>query len=208
VDDSYSGVVINSNNSLIQYNLISTLGYKGIGFNGSNVEIANNLVNGFCMTKDDGGGIYTWANNGDTYYTNRYVHDNIVINSIGAAAGSVSGTTESHGIYADGGAMNIYFYRNTIAFGSPSDAGVFGNSILLNTFRLNKIYSVDIGYQFNKQMNDQNLVRQITFASNIVYPNIENYQYWNGALNGPIQTDMRAVFTKLDSNFYRSDVIG
>lgn len=208
VDDSYSGMVVNSNSSTIQYNIVDSIGYKGINFNGSGVLVANNFISNYCMTKDDGGGIYTWANDGNTYYTDRTVRDNIIMNSIGAATGSTSGTPESHGIYMDGAAMNVYLYKNTILNGSVGDAGLFCNNTLLITARLNTFYNVDIGYQFNKDPSGPNLVRQTTAVSNIVYPNTENYQYWNGALNAAttIQQDQRLAFTKIDSNYYRSDV--
>jgi len=104
--------------------------------------------------------------------------------------------------------MNVYIYRNSISNGSQGDAGFFSNNLFNSTLRLNTFYNVDNGYRFNKDPGVTYLVRQNTVVSNIVHPNIANYFYWNGSLNAAttIQQDQRLAFTKLDSNYYRSNV--
>ena len=205
-DDSYSAIVANGYSLTIKGNTIDSVGYKGISFNGNDVMIENNIVTNFCMTKDDGGGIYTWSNNGNTVYTNRVVRNNIIENSIGAAAGSPAGTTESHGIYMDGGAMNVEIYGNMIAYGSSGNAAICCNNTSADYIHDNNIWLVDQAIRFNRLPADPHLVRTMIVSKNVFYPNTSNFFYWNGSLNVPsvvtIQQDMRDMFTRIDSNYY------
>lgn len=212
-DDSYSGMVINANSSLIQNNTLDSVGYKGIAFGGNNVLIEKNFITNYCMTKDDGGAIYTWSNDGNTVSTNRVIRNNIIEHSIGAAAGnaaSPANSPESMGIYMDGAAMNVDIYNNSIAYGSTGDAGAFFNNTYNINFRNNTIYQQDEGIHFNRLPGDTDLVRTMIVTNNIVYPNVSNLFYWNGMLNVPvvvtIQQDMRNMFTRIDSNYYRNTV--
>jgi parallel beta-helix repeat protein len=156
------------------------------------------------MTKDDGGGIYTWSGNGT--YTNRLIQNNIVVGAIGAGNGT-NASPSSHCIYLDGHAMNVNVLNNTI---SQADAsGIFlnnGNSIKITG---NTIYNLPAAYNLNRMPNEP-LLRNNVFTSNICYPTESNLFYWNGQLNTPvttdIQSDMRAIFSTIDSNFYRDDI--
>ena len=209
-DDSYSGMVVTGNGSIIQYNVIDSVGYKGISFGGSNVLVANNLVSNYCMVKDDGGGIYTWSNNGSPILTNRVVRDNIILNSIGAPNGTASSGPESHGIYMDGAAMNVDITGNTVINSSTDDAAIFFNNTSNIKVKANTLYNVAIGLLMNRLPDDVDLIRTMTVTGNIIYPTTSNFFYWNGSLNVPttvnIQQDMRNMFTKIDSNYYRSDI--
>src|SRR5690606_3012388 len=68
------------NNSVFEYNSISRTGYIGIHFGGNNTLVKNNFVNYFCLTKNDGGGIYTYTGNSNATLKNRKVLGNIVLN--------------------------------------------------------------------------------------------------------------------------------
>jgi len=50
--------------------------YLGVDFRTGHTQIKNNLIRGFCMTKDDGAGIYTW----DNTYGDNFIDNNIVLN--------------------------------------------------------------------------------------------------------------------------------
>lgn len=58
-DQQYFGMEYIGNNSNIQYNEVSNVGYIPIMFYGTNSTIQNNYVHDFNTVKQDGGGIYT-----------------------------------------------------------------------------------------------------------------------------------------------------
>ncbi len=147
-------------------NKIINTGYIGIFAIGDSFVIKNNYVHGFCSILQDGGGIYTHAQQGVNY--GRKITDNIVINGIGASAGTndasffwvhgiylddltsnieVSGNTTAHcsggGLFIHNGYnLNIYdntFYNNNFQFVTQTDAG---NPLLAgNTFKNNVFFS-------------------------------------------------------------------
>lgn len=102
---------------LVEYNYIDSIGYNGIMFwYTNNTIIKNNFVNYSCLEKADGGGIYTWGDQG-LGYSNRIV-GNIVLNSIGNYEGTPL-ENDSHpdkGIYIDEGTRNVYVGDNTVAY--------------------------------------------------------------------------------------------
>ena len=116
-DGTYSAVLINGDNNLVEGNKIEYTGYVPLSFNGSSIIIKNNFINHFTLVKDDGGGIYTWNNGSNApAYTNRRVEGNIVINGNSAAAGTDDESKKfSHGIYIDDNAANVELLNNTVA---------------------------------------------------------------------------------------------
>ena len=203
-DGTNNGIFQDGNSSTIQYNRIDSIGYNGITFQGNSVTIANNYVTNFCMTKDDGGGLYTWS--GGSTYTNRLVQSNIVINAVGAHDGT-NGVASSHCIYLDGHAMNVSVLNNTMS--QADGSGLFLNSGNNITATGNTMYNVPQAYLLNR-MPGEPLLRNDIFTANICYPSTSNLFYWNGELNTPVVTDilsdMRAMFTRIDSNYYRNDL--
>jgi parallel beta-helix repeat protein len=204
-DGMYCGIQQAGNIAAIEYNKIDSTGYNALVFQNSTISVRYNYVTNFCMVKDDGGGIYTWSGNGT--YTGRLVQNNIVINAQGAAAGT-EGTASAHCIYLDGHAMNVDVLNNTVSQASAS--GIFLNSGNAVRVTGNTIYNVPIAYNLTRMNNVEPLLRTNIFTSNICYPSTNNYFYWNAALNSPattdIQSDMRAMFTTIDSNYYRNDI--
>src|SRR6185295_215781 len=60
-DGNGVGIYDNGEGNVIQYNEIHNTGHNGIRFRGSNLIISNNLIDSFCLTKDDGAGIYSYG---------------------------------------------------------------------------------------------------------------------------------------------------
>ena len=203
-DAMYCGVHQSGITANIEYNRVDSVGYNAIQFDNSNISVKNNYVTNFCMTKDDGGGIYTWSGNG--VYKNRLVQNNIVINAQGAPAGT-EGTESAHGIYLDGHAMNVDVINNTVS--SAQASGLFLNNGSTIKAMGNTIFNVPIAYNLNRMPNEP-LLRGNIFTNNVCYPTMSNFFYWNGELNTPfitdIKSDMRAMFTNVDSNYYRDDI--
>jgi hypothetical protein len=105
-------IITNSsgNNSIIENNLLDSIGYLGVNMGGYGLFVRKNEVKNFCMVKDDGGGIYCATN---TYATK--VYQNIVHDAPGAPFGAPAASQlKSAGIYTDNGSQNQEVYNNTI----------------------------------------------------------------------------------------------
>ncbi|MEI6754104.1 MAG: hypothetical protein WCK78_13180 [Paludibacter sp.] len=139
-DGMYNALAISAKmGALIQYNTIKNTGYLGIDFSGNDILIKNNVIDTYCINKDDGAGIYTW-NGGSPMkiWSNRIISDNIVCNGIGNVYGLAAGAVNSgRGIYMDNLANHVDILNNTIyningslAFhnNSPSDIKINGNT--------------------------------------------------------------------------------
>ena len=139
-DGMYNAMAISAKmGALIQYNTIKNTGYLGIDFSGNDILIKNNVIDTYCVNKDDGAGIYTW-NGGSPMkiWSNRIISNNIVCNGIGNVNGLATGSTNSaRGIYMDNLANHVDILNNTIyningslAFhnNSPSDIKIKGNT--------------------------------------------------------------------------------
>ena len=100
-------------NTLIENNVIDSVGYIGISIY-SNTTIRQNVVSNFCMVKSDGGGVYLW--NGSLLpMKNILIQSNIIQNGVGTS-GSFLGTTLSgaHGVFLDDCVENVTLSDNTI----------------------------------------------------------------------------------------------
>ena len=123
-----------SDNTIVEYNKVINTGYNSIRLEGIGSIIRNNLVNTFCYIKDDGAGIYF---HGGDATIKREVKNNIVLNGIGANAG----TTESNnpngyigtatGIYMDDETDNIEISGNTVS-GCCYDGISIHNALRIN----------------------------------------------------------------------------
>ncbi len=145
-DLNYTAIQVGGDNSKVLYNTITNVGYVGIRFDGAGILVQGNFINKSNYIKDDGGGIYTFPNAGDTSlttYTNRrIVRDNTSINALGAPLGkaaSQAGKSEGMCIYNDGTSSSISYIHNTMAncrwgwFGNAGvDLVVDSNTIYLN----------------------------------------------------------------------------
>jgi hypothetical protein len=108
--------IYTNTNTLIQYNTISNIGYSGIQFYGTNINVKNNFVNTFCLLLQDGGGIYTYLENPATSQAN-LIQSNIVINAIGNHEGLDHDMYHNaFGIYVDAFSTGITVENNTIAY--------------------------------------------------------------------------------------------
>jgi hypothetical protein len=159
--------------TIIEYNNLSNIGYSAIDFAGTNVTVQFNLIDSFCLERNDGGGIYTYAN--DTTDTRVcYVLNNIVLNGIGDISGTPSGSGYYvMGIYCDGTSNGITVKGNTVV--NCSLSGYFANSntngvITDNTFYNNKeqIYLRTLSYSAGQ--NNIQLKRNIAFSKDANQP--------------------------------------
>lgn len=143
-DVSYCGIVNVGANQTISNNTLKAIGYCGIRFDGSASVISGNVVDSFCFTKDDGGGIYVYPNatgpSNTVTYSTRTVRENIVINGVGALAGGEgsSNFAEVMCFYNDGTSPDIHYIKNTAI---NAHFGFFSNSGKRNKLDSNNIYN-------------------------------------------------------------------
>ena len=202
---SYRAVSIAVNSgATIEYNNIDTIGYNALEFQGSNVDIRFNFINNYCIVKDDGGGIYSWANNNSSF-VNRSIYNNIVLNAKGDPFGTSGRTAEAKGIYLDGGSINVNIYNNSIAH--IARTGLLLNNAQEVKLNGNTVYNARFGVELVRLLSPT-LVRNIEMKNNVIYPKEFNqiaFYYKNWYLNSPstttIQQDVQSIGT-LDSNYY------
>ena len=193
------GVTVNNNR-------IDSIGFNGIDWRGSTVLVEKNYITNTNSEKNDGGAIYTYGGSGKT---NRTVSNNIIITTIGAAAGTSNTSGDARGIYIDG-ASDVNITSNSIS--STNGEGIFLNNSKRVNILTNMVYNTKAGISMNRLDSDTSQVRNNTVKENIIYPvalTQNNFFYWNGMLNTPtvitIQQDMRLIAV-FDSNYYRDNV--
>jgi parallel beta-helix repeat protein len=120
VTNAQAGInMYNSNDSIVANNTVLNSGYLGIEFSGSRILVKNNLIDGYCIRLDDGGGIYTYTDSLTTSVQSAgsVIIDNIVLNGIGNPEGerySNSNHYGANGIYLDGFSKMISVINNTV----------------------------------------------------------------------------------------------
>src|SRR5690606_22668469 len=118
---TYQAIMSFGANTVIELNRIDSTGYNGIYFGGNYSEVRNNFINNFCLTKDDGGGIYI----GDWFKSSgKKIWGNIILNGKGVSEGTDNlNYFAAHGIYIDGSSDGVEVTNNTIA--ECSNSGIF-----------------------------------------------------------------------------------
>lgn len=181
--------------NIIESNRIDSSGYCGITFTGDSTIIRNNFINTFCLTVNDGGGIYTW---GGFDKVARKVMNNIILNGIGAPEGThdhVAGGAV--GIYTDDRSASIEITGNTVAYCSRS--GIFlhnsheialtSNTVFNNEAQLNIVHD-------GLEIKDP--IRNIFAEKNIFF---SKKQYQNVIACGSLSDDFQ-FFGSFDNNAY------
>lgn len=189
---SYEAIILKGNNNRIEYNSIDSTGYIPITFSGNNVVIKNNFIAGFAFIKDDGGGIYTWNNApGAANETNRSITGNIVLNGIGAGAGTDDvASARVHGIYIDDNAGNVNIIGNTVA--NCGEYGIFIHN------------AHDLVIQNNTVYNNQ---KQLVLLHDNIAPQapVKNVTITNNIFFSKLASQRVAESSGIDNNFGFSD---
>ena len=90
-------------NGNISYNTVDSTGFNAVEFDGDATVIQNNFVNNFGFILDDGGGNIYIPKPGNKELYPKNIKHNIVLNGIGAGAGTHAPTSnQALGIYLDG----------------------------------------------------------------------------------------------------------
>jgi len=157
-------IAADANNAKVTRNKIYNTGFNGIHFGGNFTIIKNNLIDNYCLFKQDGGGIYTnsdgivGANN-----TGREIVGNIVLRGMGAVGGSNVNYKLAEGIYIDDNSVGVKIANNTIAEVSSKGLYIHNNrdiEVLNNLF-----YKTPIQLQISHDMLG-NPVRNVRVEGN------------------------------------------
>ena len=189
------GIQIVGSGNLVEYNEVLNTGYSGIFFSGNNAVIKNNFINNFCLTKDDGGGIYTNTEPTETSYTGRKITGNVVINGKGTPEGLEEGIPHAHGLYLDGLTTGLEVSGNTCA--NNASFGIFlpnPSSTILNN---NTLYNNRDQLVFNHKIPNHP-VQNNTVTNNIFFSKTPTQM--TAALSS-IANDIGS-FGTFDNNFY------
>lgn len=190
--NTYVGMVTRGKDNYIFNNRFDTIGFNGILFNGKRTILRKNYVNYTNYVKDDGAGIYTVIGTAypDDFNDGSIVDSNIVINGIGASAGTAT-TSYGANIYFDDGAKNITVSNNflqngftaSMFFHNTDSLTVTGNTVVDslgtvvkyatasngNVFTNNTLYSqsasqlvLEVGSTFTGTFSGNHYVRRDT----------------------------------------------
>ena len=162
----YQALHLGGSYNNIELNEIDSSGYSGLSFSGDNISVKNNYINYFCITKDDGGGIYTW---GDLSSYNRSITGNIITNGLGVAEGTFYAvSTGASGIMLDDNSANVDIQNNSIS--NCSRSGIFIHNSHEVTLKGNTLF--DNHYGFNLDHDDispNNPLRNMSVSNNILF---------------------------------------
>ena len=184
-----------SNNNLIEYNEIKNTAYIGIRFGGNYTTVKNNLIDNFCITKDDGAGIYTWTGSSNQEFVGRKIIGNIIINGIGAHEGTPSSKPQAEGIYLDDNTSGVEVVGNTVE--NVSSKGIYVHNARNIVVKENRF--VNNGTQLH--MGHDNLgnpIRNAQILDNIFFAS-KSAQL--ASYVGSVKDDINQM-GNLDRNFY------
>ncbi|KAB7729364.1 hypothetical protein F5984_17220 [Rudanella paleaurantiibacter] len=194
-DGQYRGITSFSTRGIsISENLVDSIGYSGITFLG-NSTIQRNVVSNFCLTKSDGGGLYT-VNESNVSTVKSIVTANVVKSGIGAIAGQPANLGgAANGIYLDDCTRSIEVTNNTVY--SCNGLGIYLHatnsvSVVNNTSYDNNEQFV-IYHNFGRCPARSNIVQGNIFVAKNVSQGVARYE--------TISNDLGNYGT-FDNNYY------
>ena len=193
---TYEAITSFSDNTQIEKNKIDSTGYNGIYFGGTSSYVKNNYITYFCLTKDDGAGIYI----GDWSKTmSKRVVGNIIMHGIGNGAGTTSPLSlQAEGIYIDDNTESVAITGNTISLcanngikiHNAKDIDIYGNTVFNNGVQLR--LEQDHYLTTSSYIRNNNIRNNTFFSLNDLQPNAKFSS----------QQDDITSFGQIDSNFY------
>jgi Right handed beta helix region/Secretion system C-terminal sorting domain len=190
----YKAIACFGTGNTITGNHIDSTGYMGIFFYGDSAIVKNNYINFFATVLDDGGGIYTFGG-----YNNygRIISKNIIINGIGAPAGTPFTQGAACGIYTDDRSANLQIDSNTVAYcvraglflHNTHETGINANTLYGNGTQL--LAGHDAGYPTDE-------IRNLVFKKNLLLSTSPD-QFISSCYS---TADDFSRFGDFDSNYY------
>jgi parallel beta-helix repeat protein len=196
-DDTYQAILIRGASPVIEYNTIDSTGYIPIRFSADSALIKNNFVSNFDLTKDDGGGIYTYRGCPGTGTPKRSkVTGNIVLNGIGAPEGTNHDYNPIFGIYMDDNSMNVDITGNTVS--NAGDGGIFLHDSHDITIKKNTCYNNNTQFFASYDNCTNGMIRNVVMNDNILFSKTRTQEVSN------VQSSLNDIsnFGVFDTNYY------
>jgi len=190
------GMLTAGDNNLMQYNEIDSIGYNALYFNGNNAQVKNNFINQFCLTSDDGGGIYA---SGETSATGRLLEQNFVFNGRGNHNGTDGpNDVAASGIYLDDLSAGVDVESNSIA--NCSENGIFVHNGHDITVRNNTVYNAHTEVLYHHDVLGT-AIRSISQYNNIFFSR-DTAEVTMGLGNTAGGSNDFSSYGAYDSNYY------
>jgi parallel beta-helix repeat protein len=167
---TYEAITSFGDNTTIEKNRIDSVGYNAIYFGGNSATAKNNYITYFCLTKDDGAGIYL----GDWSKTvNKKVEGNIILHGIGNSAGTDRlGSFQAEGIYIDDNTESVNILDNTVSLcanngikiHNAKDINIYSNTVFNNGVQLR--LEQDHYLASSKYIRNNNIKKNTFFSVN------------------------------------------
>lgn len=193
---TYEGITAFGDFTKIEQNAIDSIGYNGIYFGGNSSSAKNNYISDFCLTKDDGAGIYI----GDWSLTlNKTVEGNIIVNGIGNNEGTGrSASLQAEGIYIDDNSQSVKVSNNTISACANNGIKIHNAKDILVTRNTVFNNGVQLRLEQDCYLPNSSLVRNNNVQGNIFFS--KNNLQANASYSS--HADDINDFGRIDSNYY------
>ncbi|MDQ2720976.1 MAG: right-handed parallel beta-helix repeat-containing protein, partial [Bacteroidota bacterium] len=195
----YKGIHSYGNYGNISYNTIDSSGYNALEFDGDATIVSNNFITNFGFVMDDGGGIYTFPSQGARVNVQRSIKHNIILNGIGAGAGTDEPTSnQAMGIYLDGTSSNFNIIGNTA---ENAGVGLFLNGAHEVNVDSNTLYNNTSDNQMYVRKYDATPLTNLVIKNNIFFSRSTTPTNQYCVNYEPMATVMPLTLTS-DSNYY------
>ena len=161
---SGSGVYVEGNDNTIEHNRVIDSGYNGIQFAQRNV-VQYNFINNACLTKDDGGGIYTSSS---AAYPGAATNGSIIRhNIVDGVTGTLAGWSKwnipyGEGIYLDTSAGGVTVDHNTVA--NCTANGIYLHDSYNETVTNNTVFNTKSGLLINGDLGGTSISKNLIYA--------------------------------------------
>lgn len=162
------GIAVSGDTSYVARNDIDSVGYNGITFTGRHSIVEENTIGNYCITTEDGGGVYTIAGSPTAAgATGSVIRRNVIKPTTGAQSGRSSPGREYAGIALDNNSHDVRIDSNVV-YGSARGIGCHlprrvtakGNVLFDNL-------SAQIDFYLNSSITDED-IRTNLFSDNIL----------------------------------------
>lgn len=193
---TYEAITSFGDNTNIEANRIDSTGYNGIYFGGNSSQAKNNYIRYFCLTKDDGAGIYI----GDWSKTSqKKVTGNIILHGVGNSAGTDRlNSLQAEGIYIDDNSAGVTIDDNSISqcsnngikIHNAKNIGIYNNTVFNN--------GVQLRLEQDHYLATSDYIRDNTIRNNTFFAVNERQT------SAQFSTDQNDIlsFGQIDSNLY------
>ncbi len=208
---AFQGINIRGDNNLISYNNFDSTGANAVHFEGDYSTVSYNYINVFGFIVDDCGGIYTGQGLGDnTQYNSKSITNNIVLNGIGATAGTDDATyIATQGIYLDDNTNHVTVTGNTVA--NCGQAGIFNHNATFTNLSGNTLYNN--GKSQLMVVRSNNPTSNVTIRDNIAFSKTVSQQamraesyYGSNNISGIGDVDANYYCRPIDNNYVFYDM--